>query len=699
MEKGVKSMCACILPKHKISRVDLSVTPLSVRRGSVATLTTFDVVTRDVGEWDKAGRPYRRRFAKKRRSLSVGREGERSGLSPRGAAAGSGAAADDLGSSAAAEGVTVIEANFSRASATVANARSPQPARLPTIEASDNDLARVSAAAAAASSSEEEGGEGSGDQQLASFEHTFETASSTPRQGASEVLLPLQEPPGNLGTPYRRFFQRVYGNVLVKLWAKLLILALLAAYIGVSVWGILNIQLGLPFEDLTASDSYLREAYRISQETFDVFVIRSYVVFPEAEAVDPSLFETHRKLKAFNEVISSRDYTQDLLDVMEEFLSSRFASDLQDGNIQLFNQRLSEFAESSVGKNMADMLVFEDGGEGEGNTNTTRRLKAWRWQLFNKNSGDTTSQADYMKRIRDDIATYGGEFGAFAYMPLFVYYETDLTIVETVMINLVGAFCGIIAVSMLMIRGWSSILLVSAMIVSVLTGLFGFMYFAGVQLNILTMILLILSIGFSVDYTVHVAHTFAHCLGRTHDLRVVETLMLMGNPVTHGAVSTWLGILALLWRKEYVLQLFFKMLSLVLAFGLFHGVFVLPVLLSFFGPRAGCEEEGEGGGKPAAAVKQVAQSGPVEDAAAARGSPPAAGGLSILLEGPGQQQDEVVEVGGSPAEADVSGGSQVRRRDKRSPPAGGSQSRSPTASAALRTEESVEESKSKSFSP
>eukprot|EP00918_Siedleckia_nematoides_P044569 GHVU01097447.1.p1 GENE.GHVU01097447.1~~GHVU01097447.1.p1 ORF type:complete len:790 (+),score=172.69 GHVU01097447.1:299-2371(+) len=690
MEKGVKSMCACILPKHKISRVDLSVTPLSVRRGSVATLTTFDVVTRDVGEWDKAGRPYRRRFAKKRRSLSVGREGERSGLSPRGAAAGSGAAADDLGSSAAAEGVTVIEANFSRASATVANARSPQPARLPTIEASDNDLARVSAAAAAASSSEEEGGEGSGDQQLASFEHTFETASSTPRQGASEVLLPLQEPPGNLGTPYRRFFQRVYGNVLVKLWAKLLILALLAAYIGVSVWGILNIQLGLPFEDLTASDSYLREAYRISQETFDVFVIRSYVVFPEAEAVDLSLFETHRKLKAFNELIASRDYSQDVIDVMVEFLESGLAEDLEDGNLELFNQKLLEFSETSVGKNMKGMLAFDESGT---------QLKAWRMQLFNGNFIDSGAQSNYMRRIREDISLHANEFQAFAYMPLFVYYETDLTIVETVLINLVGAFCGILVVSMLMIRGWSSILLVSMMILSVLTGLFGFMYFAGVQLNILTMILLILSIGFSVDYTVHVAHTFAHCLGRTHDLRVVETLMLMGNPVTHGAVSTWLGILALLWRKEYVLQLFFKMLSLVLAFGLFHGVFVLPVLLSFFGPRAGCEEEGEGGGKPAAAVKQVAQSGPVEDAAAARGSPPAAGGLSILLEGPGQQQDEVVEVGGSPAEADVSGGSQVRRRDKRSPPAGGSQSRSPTASAALRTEESVEESKSKSFSP
>eukprot|EP00918_Siedleckia_nematoides_P105171 GHVU01229669.1.p1 GENE.GHVU01229669.1~~GHVU01229669.1.p1 ORF type:complete len:277 (+),score=68.82 GHVU01229669.1:1-831(+) len=130
------------------------------------------------------------------------------------------------------------------------------------------------------------------------------------------------------------------------------------------------------------------------------------------------------------------------------------------------------------------------------------------------------------------------------------------------------------------------------------------MYFAGVQLNILTMILLILSIGFSVDYTVHMAHTFAHCLGASHDLRVIETLVLMGNPVTHGAVSTWLGILVMLPRPEYVLQLFFKMLTLVLAFGLFHGILILPVLLSFFGPRTmhdeeNEEEEGEGGGRKA----------------------------------------------------------------------------------------------------
>eukprot|EP01068_Selenidium_serpulae_P014124 Selendium_serpulae@DN6055_c1_g1_i1.p1 len=162
---------------------------------------------------------------------------------------------------------------------------------------------------------------------------------------------------------------------------------------------------------------------------------------------------------------------------------------------------------------------------------------------------------------------------------------------------------GISIVSMAIMRGKRSVALVMAMIVMVNIGLFGFMDLMGLQLNILTQIFLILSIGFSVDYTVHIVHTFTECSGKTRNHRMVETLVLMGTPVTHGALSTWLAMVPLIFRREYILELFYRMISLVLLFGWTHGVILLPVILSWVGYMTDHNDEpkkeikGEGKGK------------------------------------------------------------------------------------------------------
>lgn len=109
------------------------------------------------------------------------------------------------------------------------------------------------------------------------------------------------------------------------------------------------------------------------------------------------------------------------------------------------------------------------------------------------------------------------------------------------------------------------------------------------------MILLVLSIGetfdhvcivsgFSIDYTVHVVHTFGHCLGRRREDKSAETLILMCNPVTHGAISTLLGVAPIGLREEFIMDTFFKMTLLVVVFGFLNGVVFLPVLLALFGP-------------------------------------------------------------------------------------------------------------------
>ena len=49
-----------------------------------------------------------------------------------------------------------------------------------------------------------------------------------------------------------------------------------------------------------------------------------------------------------------------------------------------------------------------------------------------------------------------------------------------------------------------------------------------------------------------------------------------------------MGVLGLAFAPSYLFVTFFKMIFLVIMLGVFHGLFVLPVMLSFFGPGASC---------------------------------------------------------------------------------------------------------------
>ena len=58
----------------------------------------------------------------------------------------------------------------------------------------------------------------------------------------------------------------------------------------------------------------------------------------------------------------------------------------------------------------------------------------------------------------------------------------------------------------------------------------------------------------------------------------------LGLPILQGAVSTILGVIGLMIAPSYIFVTFFKMVFLVISLGFLHGLFLLPVLLSIFGP-------------------------------------------------------------------------------------------------------------------
>lgn len=98
-----------------------------------------------------------------------------------------------------------------------------------------------------------------------------------------------------------------------------------------------------------------------------------------------------------------------------------------------------------------------------------------------------------------------------------------------------------------------------------------------------------LAIGLSVDYAAHVAHAFLHTESRKNDAaprttRALISVRHIGAAVAYGAGSTLIAVLMLAFSSSYIFISFFRIFFLVILFGLWHGLIMLPVVLSIIGP-------------------------------------------------------------------------------------------------------------------
>ena len=57
----------------------------------------------------------------------------------------------------------------------------------------------------------------------------------------------------------------------------------------------------------------------------------------------------------------------------------------------------------------------------------------------------------------------------------------------------------------------------------------------------------------------------------------------MGPAILHGGITTFLALIFLAFSESHVFVTFFNIVSMTVVFGLFHGLFFLPVMLILFG--------------------------------------------------------------------------------------------------------------------
>lgn len=203
-------------------------------------------------------------------------------------------------------------------------------------------------------------------------------------------------------------------------------------------------------------------------------------------------------------------------------------------------------------------------------------------------SGDTFSSVDeeeLLLGIRDSIdeATEALGVPIIASSLGFVFAEQYIIIVPTTVLTLGIAVASMLLVSLIMMPNIVVGILVTLSVASILLGVIGFMALWGVALESISMVNLVLCIGFSVDFSAHVAYAFVMDSEEknlsAYD-KLSRSVYLLGFPILQSGFSTIIGVSLLFWSSSYIFRTFAKIMTLVMTLGMLHGLVFLPAMIT-----------------------------------------------------------------------------------------------------------------------
>eukprot|EP00892_Ulva_mutabilis_P004763 jgi/Ulvmu1/2659/UM014_0114.1 len=393
------------------------------------------------------------------------------------------------------------------------------------------------------------------------------------------------------------FLNKYLFSIVYSAPGKAAIFCIVIAGIVLGAVGITRLDEGLPLSTLAPDGHYLKTFI----DRFDQFEQSAgppaKIFFRNVDQSEPAI---QLKMAAAYEAALDADYISRELSPATTWLSElqAFAAAQQppavkpeDGTVlpDVFYSLLDTFLEDTTV--YKDAIFFNDAPDGSRTIEVSYFEVTHVADAKNDNGYERkliNDMHDTQDRINDDIfaaendATDGPDV-FFLFGDFYKFFETDRIIFREMLLNLAYAMLGIVIISILLLISPRAVLIVVLCIATVDLFLFAEMWLFDIRLNTVSVVNLTMAIGLSVDYSLHIMHTFLH-KGGTQEARAKASMLEIGAAVLLGATSTLLGVVILAGSSSEIIRTFFKLLMGTVIFGAFVGMFFLPALLSLIGP-------------------------------------------------------------------------------------------------------------------
>ncbi|XP_073672370.1 patched domain-containing protein 3-like [Paramisgurnus dabryanus] len=383
----------------------------------------------------------------------------------------------------------------------------------------------------------------------------------------------------DLETPIDLFFKNHYGPFLTKTWVKVCVCVFYAGYLAASIYGCFQIQEGLDVKNLAADNSYVGNYYDDEDKYFSTYGPNVMLVMTDENFQywnSSARSQIKKCLDLFQNLpVACNDSKISPISWLHAYMQYGNDSGLNLNDEIQFKENLTYF--------LSDVRFFGFSQDVNFSDNTIYASRMFIQTMNISTSVDEKNMLNAFRETAEKCGQFQPPINLTVYHPMFIYFDQYDFIVSSTIQNVIVTTCAMLLISLLLIPNPICSAWVTFAIASVFVGVAGFMALWDVSLDSISMIILIICIGFSVDFSAHISYAFVSSERSSANDKAIDAIYNLGYPVIQGAVSTIAGVIVLAGAESYIFRTFFKIMFLVILIGAVHGITFIPVFLTFFG--------------------------------------------------------------------------------------------------------------------
>ena len=381
----------------------------------------------------------------------------------------------------------------------------------------------------------------------------------------------------------------MYVRFLLRPWVKALVIAGFLALGAACAVSVTKLRQDFNFVDLLPRGSYLADFFAVLDDYTTRTGLEPYVYFRFVDQSDEKMREEMMNytydLASIDAVVSPPQFCWifDFKDFIENDPGIPLFSDLLGTNLT-FQEQLDLFLANPA----YDFLYADNIVRDEKSRNIT--ASRCRFDMDNMTVGDIRQEIDTFEAQRSvtqsqDINQGKDDWPFFTYdSHLYPIWEFYITSVDELIVTTIFGIASVVAIALFLIHHWTSALFVLPLMALLYVDLLGCLQWVGESINPVSYVVLVLSIGLMVDYLMHVLLRYYESSGNRTE-KTKEALETMGASILLGGVSTFLGAMPLAFSASSAFMTVFFAFFFLVTLGCAHGLILLPVLLSLFGPE------------------------------------------------------------------------------------------------------------------